>query len=136
MMRGEPIRVGDTTLGRDYTHQDDTSAAICAVLDAPSLSHDLYNVSAGVYTTLDEVIRALKELRPSTQVVDDPSTGSAGARASSRSRESSGSTWSRGSSGVLDVSRLRDDVGFKPSFDITSGLKDYLQWREDFSYRD
>ena len=118
VVRGEPIRVGDRSAGRDDTHQDDIAAAVCAVLDAPSLSHDLYNVSAGVYTTREEVIRVLTGLRPSLQVVDDPSSGS------------------RGYSGVLDVTRLREDVGFTPRFDLSTGIRDYLQWREDFAYRD
>jgi nucleoside-diphosphate-sugar epimerase len=36
----------------------------------------------------------------------------------------------------MDVSRLRDDVGFTAQYDLESGLKAYLQWREEFSFQE
>ena len=113
LVRGEPIRVGDRTAGRDYTYVLDIAAGVCAVLDAPSLSYDAYNVSAGLSITPHEVIQ---ELRPSLQVIDDPSP---------RDR------W-----GMKDVTRLREDVGFTATFDIASGIRDYIQWRESFPFLD
>ncbi len=120
--RGEPVRVGDRSLGRDYTYVADTAAGICAVLNAPSLSYDVYNISTGTWITLGDVIEALQELRPSLQVVDDPSV-------------EFGILRSGVGRGPMDVTRLREDVGFATSFDLVAGLGDYLQWREAFSFR-
>ena len=123
VVRGEPIEVDDRTIGHDYTYVADVAAGIRTVLDAPSLSYDAYNISVGRPITLDEVISALQELRPSLQVKDNPS------REPGNSRSSAGRS-------VRDVTRIREDLGFKPSFDLTAGIRDYLEWREAFSFRD
>ena len=117
VMRGDPIHVGDRSAGRDFTHVSDIAAGICAVVDAPSPSYDVYNISGGKWITLDEVIHALRSLRPSVQVIDKKDTQFEIFRPDS-------------SRGPLDDTRLREDLGFKASFDITSGLRDYLEWRE------
>jgi nucleoside-diphosphate-sugar epimerase len=125
LVRGEPIVVGDRTLGRDYTYMKDIGAGIGALLDAPSLAHNVYNLSPGRWTTLGDIVDVLKELRPSLEVIDD----------SSRLHDIS--TYPRGSvHGALDVSRIKADVGFSASYDIAAGLRDYVGWREEFPYQD
>ena len=89
----------------------------------PSLPHDVYNVSAGRPITLDAVIDALRELRPSLPVIDAPS-------------EDFLSTRPEQPQAVRDVSRIKEDLGYTPSYDIAAGLKAYLEWREDFPFRD
>ena len=123
VVRGEPIVVGDRAQGRDYTFVGDVAAGVRTVLDAPSLPHDVYNVSAGRPITLDAVIDALRELRPSLPVIDAPS-------------EDFLSTRPEQPQAVRDVSRIKEDLGYTPSYDIAAGLKAYLEWREDFSFRD
>ena len=122
-VRGEPVQVEDRTVGHDYTYAADVASGISALLDAPSLSHDVYNLSAGRSITLGEVIEALREARPSLKVIDNtpgepesllPSPGTQ----------------------IRDVTRIQEDLGFTPSFDIAAGIRDYLKWREDFSFRD
>ena len=123
VVRGEPIRVGDRSPGRDYTYVADSADAVCAVLDAPSLSHDVYNLSTGLWATLGNLADTLKALRPGIEVVEDPSVEFAIMR--------------RGSSrGPMDSARLREDVGFKPRYDLWTGLEEYLRWRETFPFRD
>jgi UDP-glucose 4-epimerase len=123
VVRGEPVLVGDRSVGRDYTYVADTAAGIRAVLDAPSPSYDVYNVSAGPWVTLGDVIDSLLELRPSLRVVDDPTKEFEILRPGS-------------ARGVLDVTRLRDDLGFAPGFDLTAGIGDYLSWRENAPFKD
>ena len=123
VVRGEPIRVYDRSVGRDYTYVLDTAVGMFTVLDAPFLPHDVYNISVGRSITLEEVIKALQELSPSVQVIDDPSNESGGFRSAAvRS--------------VRDAARLREDLGFTPRFDLTDGIRDYVQWRETFSFQD
>ena len=117
VVRSEPIRVGDRTTGRDYTYVLDTAAGIFTILDAPSLSYDVYNVSAGRSITPHELMQVLQEMRPALQVIDEPAH--------------------RGRQGVKeDVARLREDLGFTASFDLASALRDYIQWRETFPFLD
>ena len=123
VVRGEPVEVGDRSPGRDYTYVVHMAAGICSVLDAPSLSYDVYNISAGRWITLDEVIRALQEIRPSLRVVDTPSKEFYILRPDA-------------SRGLLSGTRLQDDVGFKANFDLTTGIRDYLRWREALPFRD
>ena len=123
VVRGEPIRVYDRSVGRDYTYVLDTAAGICTVLDAPYLPHDVYNISVGRSLTLEEVIKALQELSPSLQVIDDASIDPGGVRPGAVRR-------------VRDTTRLREDLGFIPRFDLTEGIRDYLQWRETYSFQD
>ena len=123
VVREEPIKVGDRTQERDFTYVADVAAGICAVLDAQYLSHDVYNVSAGHSITLDEVVETLQSLRASVRVIDEPSSvfPSLGLGASRAE---------------MDVTRLREDVGFTAQFDLASGISDYLTWREEFPFRD
>ncbi len=122
-VRGEPVRVGDRTLGRDYTYVSDTAAGICTVLDAGSLSHDVYNISAGQWIKLGDVIDALQEVRPSVQVIDDPAKEFEILRPNS-------------ARGMLDVTRVREELGFAHNFDLAEGIREYLEWREAFSFKD
>jgi nucleoside-diphosphate-sugar epimerase len=122
-VRGEPVQVEDRTVGHDYTYAADVASGISALLDAPSLSHDVYNLSAGRSITLGEVIEALREARPSLKVIDNTPG------------EPEGLLPSPGTQ-IRDVTRIQEDLGFTPSFDIAAGIRDYLKWREDFSFRD
>jgi nucleoside-diphosphate-sugar epimerase len=123
IIRGEPIAVSNRGLGRDYTYVADTAGGICSVLDAPSPSHFAYNVSTGHWLTLGDIIDALRELRPGIQIVEaSPGDGNDVSLGGSRVR--------------MDVSRLRDDIGFTAEHDLAAGLTAYLQWREEYGFRD
>jgi len=111
IIRGEPIAVGDRSMKRVFSYVLDIAGGICAVLTAPSLSHDVYNISAGKQTSLEEIIAVLRDLHPALQIMDRPMTGYAQI------------------SNILDTQRLKSDVGFCPRYDLRSGLKEYMAWR-------
>ncbi len=121
--RGDPIRTGDRTAGRDYTYVADTAAAVCSILDSPSLTYSEYNVSSGHVHTLEEIALALKEVRPSIRIVDDPTYEVRSFRPDA-------------ARGPMDTTRLREDLGFEPSYDLVSGIRDYLAWREASGFKD
>jgi nucleoside-diphosphate-sugar epimerase len=120
IVRGELIVVEDRTLARDYSFVGDVAAGIQTVLDAPVLPHDVYNVSAGRAIALDEVIEALTVLRPSIQVVDAPAPEPQNVEPQP----------------VRDASRIQADLGFSPGHDIASGLRAYLEWRENSGFEE
>ena len=123
LVRNEPIRVGDRTLARDYTYVADIAGGICDVLDASALSYQEYNLSTGIAVTLEDVIGVLKRLRPSMQILDDPAAQFGGWRPNL-------------TRGLMDVSRIREDVRFTPTYDLEAGLREYLEWREEFGFRE
>ena len=122
-VRGDSIRLGDRTASRDYTYVADTASAICSILDAPSLSYGEYNVASGRAYTLEELAHAVKEARPSVRIVDDPAYQVQSLRPET-------------ARGPMDVTRLREDVGFEPDYDLVSGIREYLEWREASGFRD
>ncbi len=120
---GEPIAVGDRSQGSEFAYVVDVANGICSVLDAPSPSHFAYNISTGRWLTLGDIVNAIKESRPGIEVVEAvPGDNEEVALANSLPR--------------LDVSRLRDDIGFTAEYDLSAGLNAYLQWREESGFRE
>lgn len=111
IIRGEPIEVGDRSVKRVFSYVLDIASGICKVLNATSLSYDVYNISTGEQTSLEGIIAILRDLYPGLQVLDDPAAESIQ------------------SGNVMGTQRLEKDVGFRPRYDLRSGLEDYLAWR-------
>ncbi|MGW3998607.1 NAD-dependent epimerase/dehydratase family protein [Amycolatopsis sp. NPDC004772] len=88
--------------GGDVCYAPDAGCAIALLTTAPTLNHEVYNVSSGRPFTYGEFASALgATLQPG------------------------------GSNGpYLDISRLTEDTGFKPQFDVPASVADYLKWRE------
>ncbi len=116
IVRGEPIQVGDRAVQRSFTYVTDIAEGVCSVLDAPKLSYEVYNNSWAGSASMGEVIAVLQELRPGIRVTDVPDY-----EVSGRPNK-------------MDVTRIRDDVGFVARFDLASGLRDYLTWRENAGF--
>ena len=116
IVRGESIQVGDRTVQRSFTYVTDIAEGVCSVLDAPKLSYDVYNNSWAGSASMAEVVAVLQELRPDILVTDVSHL-----EVSGRPNK-------------MDVNRMRDDVGFVAQFDLASGLRDYLTWRESTGF--
>ncbi|QKV76665.1 NAD(P)-dependent oxidoreductase [Amycolatopsis sp. Hca4] len=88
--------------GGDVCYAPDAGRAIALLTTVPGLNHDTYNVSSGRPFTYGEFASAL------------------------------GTTLPPGGSGgpYLDISRLSEDTGFEPEFDVPASVADYLKWRE------
>ena len=121
--RGESITAEDMDQGRDYTYVADIADGIRTVLDAPSLPHGLYNITAGKWVTFQEILDLVLEMSPGTEVVTPPASqvkpGSEG--------------YARG---PLSGHRLFDDLGWTPKYDLKAGLADYIKWRRDVNFLD
>ena len=111
IIRGEPIEVGDRSVEQVFSYVLDIAGGVCAVLNTPSLSYDIYNISTGEKTSLERIIAILRDLHPGLQVLDKPEAEPP-----------------RGGR-ILEVQRLLRDVGFCPRYDLRSGLEEYLAWR-------
>ncbi|WP_086845313.1 NAD-dependent epimerase/dehydratase family protein [Amycolatopsis kentuckyensis] len=88
--------------GGDVCYAPDAGRAIALLTTAPELRHEIYNVSSGRPFTYGEFASPLgATLQPG------------------------------GSNGpYLDITRLTEDTGFEPQFDVAASVADYLKWRE------
>ena len=128
VVRGEPIEAAPfgsgITEGRlfnvEMPYVRDSVACVAIALDAPKLSHQLYNISTGHPIGLHEMVAAMREACPEATFVEPIPEEDA----SIEHRR------------VLDVTRMRDDLGFVPKYDIVSALRDYVKWRRDFDFMD
>jgi UDP-glucose 4-epimerase len=122
-LRGETIIATQAGLdfARDWTFIDDTTRGIEALLDAPRLSFDVYNLSSGVSQSIQEIIDVTADDVPGTtvQVTDDPA-------------EVNINLISGKPRGPLRIERIADDVGFRPSIPLQQGVNAFISWWRDY----
>ena len=127
LSRGEPLQVDagsfDPNDGRDYTYVVDTARGLQAILDAPELPHDLYNLTSGPWITYREILETLAELSPGSPAPAIPASDAAASATASVS-----------SRGPLSGHRLWQDLGWQPQYNLRAGLTDYLQWRRESGF--
>jgi nucleoside-diphosphate-sugar epimerase len=104
VLRGEtpqPLHADD---GGDVCYAPDAGRAIALLTTAETLRHNTYNVSSGRPYTNQQFAKALNtsDLLPGGQQAPH-----------------------------LDITRLTEDTGFTPAFDIPAAVTDYVAWRAD-----
>jgi UDP-glucose 4-epimerase len=91
----------------------DTASALSTVMLAKTLPHRIYNVSSGVTPTAHDVLQALDRVLPGA-------------------REQLGLTippqLPSQAQDYLDITRIKEDLGWAPSFTLESMFADYLEW--------
>ena len=103
---------------RDWTHADDIGDGLCALLAAPRLGHDVYNVSRAVGLTWSQVIELFRAGGLDVEIVADPSQAEA----------SFDPALGRP---PLSVERLAADTGFRPARDLQDAIAEVAAggWR-------
>ena len=127
-VRGEPIEVSPVgtgiaegrAFGTDHIYIKDTAAATRLMLEAPALSHPVYNISLGYPLAMLDMVSAIREAYPAVEFVEplpeaDPT---------------------KEHTLAVDVSRMREDLGFEPKYDLVSSLRDYIEWRQSSGFLD
>jgi UDP-glucose 4-epimerase len=94
----------------DLCYVKDCGRALARLQLAGHLRHRTYNVASGRATTYAQLIAAIRNLVPDTRL-ELPSGGT--------SRPS-----------YLDITRLREDTGYQPSYNTDRAVADYLAWLE------
>ncbi len=92
----------------EMTYVKDTARGIIAVLHTESLGHDVYHVSRGRMSTLGELSEILRSLMPMAKLEIGPG------RSDARPRT------------ALDISRVAEDCGFHPNWDLGAAAADFL----------
>src|SRR5215468_1308513 len=109
-VKGERVAVlGDKTYRRDIVYVADIADGIAAILLADRLPHDAYNVGCGYDTSVEDTVAALVRIVPDAKVewAADQSSPWIGPGNIPR--------------GPLRCDRLRNDLDWRPRYDLHSG---------------
>ncbi|HEV2347617.1 MAG TPA: NAD(P)-dependent oxidoreductase [Actinocrinis sp.] len=98
--------------GLDLCYVKDCGRAIALLQQAPRLNHRTYNVAAGRPTSNGEVAEAIRKVVPDARI-ELP-----------EGRDPNGP----GRDLYLDITRLREDTGFEPSYNTEQAAADYVAW--------
>jgi nucleoside-diphosphate-sugar epimerase len=111
LVAGERVATGDGTQIRDFLHVADVALAFVALLD--SVVTGAVNIGSGQGRPLLDVIQA---------------TGAAAGRADLLHVGALPPRRDDPAELVADVARLRDEVGFLPTIDLTDGIEQTVAW--------
>jgi len=95
----------------DYAYVLDVATGIQKLQLAPSLSHRVYNIGSGRADSYGEVAAAVKKAVPNAQI-----------------NLQSGASGKGKSNPVSDLSRIGEDVGFAPEYDLERSIAEYIEW--------
>ncbi len=98
----------------DHTYVDDWVAAILSALDHPRHKHDAYNIGSGSAVTITQLAAIVSELVPGARLSVGPG------------RYRHDDLVEVVNKGALDISRAEKEFGWKPRFDIRTGLAAYI----------
>ena len=103
---------------RDWVYSRDVAEAVTALLAAPTLGHATYNVSSGVvwHEAIERWCEALARAFPKFSFHKASAAERASIWYTDRDR------------GIMDVGRLVQDTGFKPSYLPSKAYEHYLGW--------
>ena len=98
--------------GIDMCYVKDCGRAIGSLTVAPQLTHTVYNVGSGQVTTNQQIVAAIQAIVPNANLTLLPGNAS-GVKAE---------RW------YQDISRLTEDIDFRPAYDLQGGIADYITW--------
>jgi UDP-glucose 4-epimerase len=96
----------------DFVYNKDSALGICLAANATNPKSRIYNIGSGVGSTLRDFERILRTHIPNADIKIGPGLNFLGMPYPAH--------------GVYDVSRARDELGFKPEYDLEAGIADYL----------
>ena len=98
--------------GFDVSYIKDTSRAIALLQTAKTLKYDTYNIGSGRPCRNKEILSAIRKVIPDFNVELREGYNPAGP----------------GQATYMDISRLYQDIGFQPEYNIDTSVADYISW--------
>lgn len=96
----------------DWVYVKDLARGIQMVHSAPTLANQIYNVGSGRATSLKETFDAIKKVIPDAKVT----------------ALKPGQTPGMPTDPVMDLTRISQDTGYEPEYDIDRGIAEYIGW--------
>lgn len=116
-LAGEHSRIFGANRLRDFCYIDDVATAFSHLLLAKQLNWPVYNIATDQTVTNRDALDMLSQLCPGF-----------GWREVAHPEEADLSILPHQERAPLDLSRLRQDVGYTPQYDLARGLQAYLEW--------
>jgi nucleoside-diphosphate-sugar epimerase len=106
-----PVIYGDGEQTRDFTYVKDAVNANLLAMKAQGVDHEVFNVGTGKSITVNELLRKISSISGKVVEADhtDPREGDI--------RDS-----------LADISKAGRILGYKPGYDMESGLKETIEW--------
>ena len=120
-LEGRAVKARGRDFVSDYTHVHDASYMWRNLTLVDELTHDVYNISAGVAYLLSDVLKTLQQIDPNFIFSYGDADQEVDVEVSPESER-----------GALDLTRSINEFGFSPRYDLREGLEDYLQWAREY----
>ena len=119
------VTVWGRDVERDWTYVEDTADAIIQLLlaDKKKLRYQEYNVSSAVATTNEEVAKAVQEVYPDFEFTMTDDRDSADISVAPPCNR-----------GIADITRISEDLGFKPAWTLKDGIAKYAEHLKRFEF--
>jgi nucleoside-diphosphate-sugar epimerase len=101
---------------RNWIYVDDVAEAFARLVEAPRLRHALYNLGLGENVTVARVFESIRRVWPRIEVSVMPRWAPNPNLSAARLRP------------PLQMTRLAEDVGFRPHCTIEEGIARYAAW--------
>jgi nucleoside-diphosphate-sugar epimerase len=111
LLAGESVSTGEGARVRDFLHVEDAAGALAALLNSPVTG--AVNIASGVGVRVDEVVERLARLLGRAELVR---------RGALPDRPGEPPLL------VADVARLREEVGYRPRWELADGLTATARW--------
>jgi UDP-glucose 4-epimerase len=123
---GLPIELGryDPAEAHDFIYSKDAARALALLLKTPNLRHRIYNLGYGELTPISAFADAIKKLLPEAEVHLGDSPGPFTSTKTAMDIHA-----------CVDISRLREETGFAPEYDVCRGVEHYVEWARSGIYR-
>ncbi len=124
--QGLAIELGryDPTEAHDFIYAKDAARAMMLLLKVPRLRHRIYNLGYGKLTSVGAFADAIKQLLPDAEVHLGDSSGPLTSTRTPMDIHA-----------CVDISRLREETGFAPEYDVRRGVEHYVEWARGGIYR-
>ena len=113
----------DEDEGHDNIYVKDCARGVIMLHTAEKLLHRVYNLGAGRLTTFGQIRKAIQEVSPTATISLGKNLGDVTATKSSLDI-----------SACLDITRIREELGFQPAYDLEKGMRAYIAWLRDTIY--
>jgi nucleoside-diphosphate-sugar epimerase len=116
-INNEDIVVNNPAALLDFTHVDDLTNGIIAA-ETNGCAGEVYNLTYGQARSLGEAAHIIKEdLQSKSQILTPEQV-----------------SYNEPQRGALDISKAREQLGYKPRIDLVSGLQNYIDWMRRYDH--
>ena len=113
----------DEDEGHDIIYVKDCARGVVMIHTARKLKHRIYNLGTGKLTTFGEIRNAIVKAFPEIKISLGKNLGDVTATKSPLDINA-----------CLDITRIREELGFKPEYDIDKGMRANITWLKDKQY--